>query len=148
MALKHVVLSLALHNVAAGVGTALPPYKHRRGFFARGGGFAIGNTGPSEEIEALAGEAFDWLANLGAPAALVAGAVIATMIDQATFCPESKNRGELRDGFSSRSSAALSNRSGDFPESPERQWRLEHESRAARGQDRERPKGKRKLEKE
>ena len=27
--------------------------------------------GPSEEIEALAGESFDWLANLGAPAALV-----------------------------------------------------------------------------
>jgi len=27
MALKHVVLSVALHNVAAGVGTALPPYK-------------------------------------------------------------------------------------------------------------------------
>ena len=85
MALKHVARALLLHNAAAGVGTALPPYKHRRGFFARGGGFAIGNTGPSEEIEALAGESFDWLANLGAPAALVAGAVIATMIDQADF---------------------------------------------------------------
>ena len=85
MALKKVAMALLLHNAAAGVGTALPPYKHRRGFFARGGGFAIGNTGPSEEIEALAGESFDWLANLGAPAALVAGAVIATMIDQADF---------------------------------------------------------------
>ena len=52
----------------------MPPYKHRRGFFARGGGFAIGNTGPSEEIEALAGESFDWLANLGAPAALLLAA--------------------------------------------------------------------------
>ena len=83
--LKHVAMALLLHSAAAGVGTALPPYKHRRGFFARGGGFAIGNTGPSEEIEALAGESFDWLANLGAPAALVAGAVIATMIDQADF---------------------------------------------------------------
>jgi len=70
--LKHVAMALLLHNAAAGVGTALPPYKHRRGFFARGGGFAIGNTGPSEEIEALAGESFDWLANLGAPAALEA----------------------------------------------------------------------------
>ena len=77
MNLKKVAVCLVLHNAAAGVGTALPPYKHRRGFFARGGGFAIGNTGPSEEIEALAGESFDWLANLGAPAALVAGAVIA-----------------------------------------------------------------------
>ena len=47
MALKHVVLSLALHNVAAGVGTALPPYKHRRGFFARGGGFAVGMIAPA-----------------------------------------------------------------------------------------------------
>ena len=58
MALKKVAMALLLHNAAAGVGTALPPYKHRRGFFARGGGFAIGNTGPSEEIEALAGESF------------------------------------------------------------------------------------------
>lgn len=88
--LKHVAMALLLHNAAAGVGTALPPYKHRRGFFARGGGFAIGNTGPSEEIEALAGESFDWLANLGAPAALVAGAVIATMIDQADFLKTTK----------------------------------------------------------
>ena len=48
MALKHVVLSLALHNVAAGVGTALPPYKHRRGFFARGGGFAIVGRGANQ----------------------------------------------------------------------------------------------------
>ena len=46
--LKHVAMALLLHNAAAGVGTALPPYKHRRGFFARGGGFAIGNTGPSD----------------------------------------------------------------------------------------------------
>ena len=67
MALKHVTITLLLNNVAAGVGTALPPYKHRRGFFARGGGFAIGNTGPSEEIEALAGESFDWLANRSGP---------------------------------------------------------------------------------
>ena len=70
-ALKRTSMALILTQVSAGVGTALPPYKHRRGFFARGGGFAIGNTGPSEEIEALAGESFDWLANLGAPAALV-----------------------------------------------------------------------------
>ena len=49
MALKHAALLCTLHNAAAGVGTALPPYKHRRGFFARGGGFAIGvDTGPSE----------------------------------------------------------------------------------------------------
>ena len=47
MALKHVTITLLLNNVAAGVGTALPPYKHRRGFFARGGGFAIGNTSSS-----------------------------------------------------------------------------------------------------
>ena len=46
MALKHVVLSVALHNVAAGVGTALPPYKHRRGFFARGGGFRVRGGAP------------------------------------------------------------------------------------------------------
>ena len=67
MDLKNVAMALLLHNVAAGVGTALPPYKHRRGFFARGGGFAVGNTGPSEEIEALAGESFDWLANRSGP---------------------------------------------------------------------------------
>ncbi len=67
MALKHVALLCTLHNAAAGVGTALPPYKKRKGFFSRGGGFAIGNTGPSEEIEALAGESFDWLANRSAP---------------------------------------------------------------------------------
>ena len=67
MALKRVAIALLLTQAAAGVGTALPPYKHRRGFFARGGGFAIGNAGPSEEIEALAGESFDWLANRSGP---------------------------------------------------------------------------------
>ena len=34
------------------------------------GAAAPADGGPSEEIEALAGESFDWLANLGAPAAL------------------------------------------------------------------------------
>ena len=107
MALKHVVLLCTLHNAAAGVGTALPPYKHRRGFFARGGGFAIGNTGPSEEIEALAGESFDWLANLGAPAALVAGAVIATMIDQADFLKTTKKDTKLWARFTKRAAHIL-----------------------------------------
>ena len=97
MALKHVAKALLLHNVAAGVGTALPPYKHRRGFFARGGGFAIGNTGPSEEIEALAGESFDWLANLGAPAALVAGGVR----------PSVRWRGSRRRSLRSRASTSM-----------------------------------------
>ena len=39
-------------------------------------------AGPSEEIENLAGEGFDWLSNLGAPAALVAGAIMATLVEQ------------------------------------------------------------------
>lgn len=39
-------------------------------------------SGPSEEVEALAGESFDWLSNLGAPAALVAGAIMATLVEQ------------------------------------------------------------------
>ena len=107
MALKKVAMALLLHNAAAGVGTAVPPYKHRRGFFARGGGFAIGNTGPSEEIEALAGESFDWLANLGAPAALVAGAVIATMIDQADFLKTTKKDTKLWARFTKRAAHIL-----------------------------------------
>jgi len=52
----------------------------RKGLRARGGG--IPREVPSEEVEALAGEAFDWLANLGAPAALVAGAVLQTLSDE------------------------------------------------------------------
>jgi hypothetical protein len=46
---------------------------------------AAAPDGPSEEIEALAGESFDWLANLGAPAALVAGAIMATLVEQGDF---------------------------------------------------------------
>ena len=71
------------------------------------GGFAIGNTGPSEEIEALAGESFDWLANLGAPAALVAGAVIATMIDQADFLKTTKKDTKLWARFTKRAAHIL-----------------------------------------
>ena len=42
--------------------------------------------------------------------------------------------------------STLSDRPGDAPENSERRWRLEHESRAARGKDRKRPKGKHKKE--
>lgn len=60
--------------------SANPPVL-RKGLKVRGGG-VYARTIPSDEVEALAGEAFDWLANLGAPAALVAGAVLQTLSDE------------------------------------------------------------------
>ena len=71
------------------------------------GAAAPADGGPSEEIEALAGESFDWLANLGAPAALVAGAIMATLVEQGDFLKTTPKDTELWARYMKRSAHVL-----------------------------------------
>ncbi len=80
MTLKTLTIALVCGTAQAGYSISSMLTTRRK----KTPGSAGSTDGPSDEIEALAGESFDWLANLGAPAALVAGAIMATLVDVAT----------------------------------------------------------------
>ena len=87
MTLKTLTIAMLCGTASAGYSISSMLTTRRKKTTGTAGSIrgAAAPDGPSEEIEALAGESFDWLANLGAPAALVAGAIMATLVEQGDF---------------------------------------------------------------